>query len=554
MCPIFRAACLWSALGTLVAGAAQPMQADALTPYLVPRPVRMEVKPGTFTLKRDTIIIAGAEAQVEAEKLAEDLRIATRLPLSVTTERSASEGIILTLDDRLESALGSEGYALSVSPERVRIRAAAPNGLQNGSVTFRQLLPPAVFVREPAGGSTDAGAWTAPCVEIEDKPRFVWRGFLIDVARHYMPLDFLKKAVDLVALHKLNTLQLHLTDDQGWRVEIKRYPRLTEVGSVRKESPARGDRNRGDGTVYGPFFYTQAELRDLVSYAQARHVTVIPEIEMPGHFLGALAAYPQYSCRGGPFEVRTRWGVEPDILCAGNDAAFEFARAILEEVIEIFPSQFVHIGGDEAPRDRWKECPKCQARIRAEGLKNEAELQTYFNRRIEQFLTSKGRRLIGWDEILEGGLTPGAAVMSWRGVEGGIAAANAGHDVVMSPTSHCYLDYAQSRNPGEPESIGGFIPLQKVYEFEPIPPGLEPSKRHHVLGGQGNVWTEYIDTPAKLEYFAFPRAAALAEVLWSPAEGKDFQGFLRRLEFHTRRLDALKVNYRKLDPGEPARN
>jgi hexosaminidase len=273
---------------------------------------------------------------------------------------------------------------------------------------------------------------------------------------------------------------------------------------------------------------------------------------MPGHFLGALAAYPQFSCRGGPFEVRTRWGVEEDILCAGNDQAIAFACDILSEITEVFPSPFIHIGGDEAPRDRWKACPKCQARMKAEGLKNEAQLQTYFNAQIEKFLVSKGRRLIGWDEILEGGLTPGAAVMSWRGVEGGIAAANAGHDVVMSPTSHCYFDYAQSRQPGEPESIGGFIPLRTVYEFEPIPPGLEPAQRRHILGAQGNVWTEFIHEPADVEYFAFPRAAALAEVLWSPADKKDYLDFFRRLQFHVKRLDAVGVNYRKLvaEPGE----
>lgn len=544
----FRTLAMTSALGTFLVTANYPTAVEAQTPQLLPRPVHMELKPGTFTLGPETVVIAGRGARAEAEKLAEALRIPTGLRLAVTSERSENPSIILAIDDRLRESLGAEGYALSVAPQRVRIRAATASGLQHGSVTFRQLLPPAIFAREAVGSAAKLDAWSAPCVEIEDKPQFVWRGLLIDVARHYMPLDFLKKAVDLVALHKMNSLQLHLTDDQGWRVEIRKYPRLTQVGSVRKESPAKGNRNQADGTPYGPFFYTQAELRELVSYAQARHVTIVPEIEMPGHFLGALAAYPEFSCRGGPFEVRTRWGVEPDILCAGNDAAIELARDVLAEVIEIFPSPFIHIGGDEAPRDRWKECPNCQARIRSEGLKNEAELQTYFNHRIEAFLTSKGRRLIGWDEILEGGLTPGAAVMSWRGVQGGIAAANAGHDVVMSPTSHCYLDYAQSRNPGEPESIGGFIPLRTVYEFEPVPPGLEAPKRHHVLGGQGNVWTEFIHTPAGVEYFAFPRAAALAEVLWSPAEGRNYQDFIRRLTVHTKRLDALKVNYRKLDP------
>ncbi len=362
-----------------------------------------------------------------------------------------------------------------------------------------------------------------------------------------MPPEFVKKLVDLMALHKLNTLQLHLTDDQGWRIEIKKHPRLTQIGSIRKESPQKGDRDHGNGTPYGPFFYTQEQVRDFVAYAQARHVTLVPEIEMPGHFLAALTVYPALSCTGGPFELRTRWGVEPDVLCPGNDQSVAFVEDVLGELIELFPGRFVHIGGDEAPRDRWKTCPKCQARINAEGLKNEAQLQTWFNSRVEDFLVRHGRRLIGWDEILEGGLTSGAAVMSWRGIEGGIAAAEAGHDVVMSPTSHCYFDYAQAQGPGEPESIGGFIPLQKVYAFEPIPPTLPDAKGRHIIGGQGNIWTEYIWTPQDVEYFAFPRATALAEAVWSPASGRQFEDFLRRLGDHLKRLDELGVNYRRPD-------
>jgi hexosaminidase len=319
---------------------------------------------------------------------------------------------------------------------------------------------------------------------------------LLDPARHFLTPESVKKLVDAMALHKLNTLQLHLTDDQGWRVEIKKYPRLTQIGSVRQESPRKGDRKQGDGTSYGPFFYTQEQIRDLVAYAQARHVTLMPEIEMPGHFLAALAAYPEYSCRGGPFAVRTRWGIEPDILCPGNDAAVAFATDILSEVVKLFPSRFIHIGGDESPRDRWKTCAKCQARMKKEGLTKEAQLQTWLNHRVEKFLVSRGRRMVGWDEILEGGLTPGAVVMSWRGIKGGIAAAESGHDVVMSPTSHCYFDYAQSRAAGEPECIGGFLPLEKVYEFEPVPPTLvDEDKRRHILGAQGNLWGEYFWTP-----------------------------------------------------------
>ena len=436
---------------------------------VVPKPVQLIPAPGVFELTEQTVLTAGPGAEREAQQLAAWLRVATGYELSLVSA-AETNGIVLELDRSLEAQLGTEGYRLSVTPTRIAIRSATEAGLFYGGITLRQLLPVEAF-GVPSAGQTPP-RWTVPCVEIEDAPRFVWRGLLLDVARHYMPVEFIKKFIDLAALHKLNMLQLHLTDDQGWRIEINRYPRLTEIGSVRAESPTRGDRTRGDGTPYGPFFYTQQQIRELVDYAQTRHVTLVPEIEMPGHLLAALAAYPQFSCTGGPFQVRTQWGIEPDVLCAGNDEAIEFALNVLAEVTDLFPSRFIHIGGDEAPRDRWKACPKCQARMRTEGFTTEAQLQTYLNHRVEQFLTSRDRRLIGWDEILEGGLTPGAVVMSWRGTEGGIAAANAGHDVVMSPTSHCYFDYAQGRGPHEPEAIGGFLPLETVYAFEPLPAAL----------------------------------------------------------------------------------
>jgi len=518
--------------------------AAATPPALVPAPVKMTVAEGTFRLGQETSICAGPDAEAEARKLAAALRTPAGLPLPVKAGEPKPGAIVLQLDRSLESQLGAEGYRLSVTPARVTVRAATETGLFYGGVSFRQLLPPQVFAMKRPTRAPDGG-WAAPCVEIEDRPRFTWRGLLLDPARHFMPPEFIKKLVDVMALHKLNTLQLHLTDDQGWRIEIKKHPLLTQLGSVRKESPMHGDRKRGDGKRYGPFFYTQQQIRDLVAYAQARHVTLVPEIEMPGHFLAAMVAYPALSCRGGPFEVRTRWGIEPDILCPGNDEAVAFVKDVLGEVCELFPSRFIHIGGDEAPRDRWKTCPKCQARIRTEKLQGEAQLQTWFNHRVEEFLAGKGRRLLGWDEILEGGLTPGATVMSWRGIKGGIAAASAGHDVVMAPTTHCYLDYAQAKSPGEPECIGGFLPLSRVYEFEPVPAELPESRRHHILGAQGTLWTEYMWTPRDVEYFAFPRAAALAEVVWTPAERKDFASFERRLQGHLQRLDQLGVNYRK---------
>lgn len=516
----------------------------AAPPALIPSPTKMAVAEGTFRLTRATSICAGAGAEGEAHKLAAALRTPTGLPLPLKAGEPKANDIVLRLDHALETQLGSEGYRLSVTPARVAISAATEAGLFYGGVTFRQLLPPQASATKRVARAPDSG-WVAPCVEIEDRPRFAWRGLLLDPARHFMPPEFVKKLVDAMALHKLNTLQLHLTDDQGWRIEIKKHPLLTKLGSVRKESPIHGDRKRGDGKRYGPFFYTQRQIRDLVAYAQARHVTLVPEIEMPGHFLAAMVAYPALSCRGGPFEVRTRWGIEPDILCPGNDAALAFVKDVLAEVCGLFPSRFIHIGGDESPRDRWKTCPKCQARLRAENLTSEAQLQTWFNHRVEEFLAGKGRRLLGWDEILEGGLTPGAAVMSWRGIKGGIAAASAGHDVIMAPTTHCYLDYAQSKAPGEPECIGGFLPLSRVYEFEPVPAELPASQRHHILGAQGTLWTEYMWTPRDVEYFAFPRAAALAEVVWTPAERKDFASFERRLQNHLFRLDQIGVNYRK---------
>ncbi|MCC6124812.1 MAG: family 20 glycosylhydrolase [Pirellulales bacterium] len=526
--------------------------ADANGVSLVPAPAALKFREGSFELNAKTFIAASPGTEAEAERLAAALRVSTGLPLPVKQEKAAADCIALELDKPLEATLGLEGYRLSVAPSGVAIQAAGEAGLFYGGITFRQLLPPEAFGKSAAKDV----AWKAPCVEIADAPRFVWRGLLIDMARHYQPLEFIKKLVDAMAMQKMNVLQIHLTDDQGWRIEIKKYPRLTEVGSIRKESPLREDRNRGDGKQYGPFFYTQEQLRDLVAYAQARHVTILPEIEMPGHAVGALASYPEYSCTGGPFETKTRWAIHEDIFCVGNEKTVEFLKDVLSEAIEIFPSEFIHIGGDEAPRVRWRNCPKCQALIKEKGLKNEAQLQTYLNRRIEEFLISKGRRLLGWDEILEGGLTPGATVMSWRGMNGGIAAANAGHDVVMSPTKPCYLDFSQSRAPGEPHAIGGYNPLDSVYAFEPVPPNLPEAKRKHILGTQGNLWGEFLVTPGDVEYFGFPRAAALAEVAWSPAKDRNFANFHGRLERHLKRLDQIPIGYRKLDPlpqgnGEP---
>jgi hexosaminidase len=383
------------------------------------------------------------------------------------------------------------------------------------------------------------------CGVINDSPRYAWRGMHLDVCRHFFGVDDVKKYIDLLALNKLNTFHWHLTDDQGWRIEIKKYPLLTQVGSMRKETliGKPDDSAKYDGKPYGGF-YTQEEIKDIVAYAAERHVTIVPEIEMPGHALAALASYPQFSCRQQPLEVGTAWGVYDDVFCAGNDSTLQFLENILSEVCEMFPGKYIHVGGDECPKTRWKTCPKCQARIKNETLKDEHELQSYFIRRIETFLNSKGKQIIGWDEILEGGLAPNAAVMSWRGTKGGIEAAKQKHYVVMSPGSPCYFDHYQSKDKSkEPLAIGGYNPLDSVYYYEPTPKELSADERQYILGAQGNVWTEYITDFSHVEYMAVPRMMALSETLWS--QKKNYKDFLYRLKKQTKLLDKMKVNYAK---------
>jgi hexosaminidase len=422
---------------------------------------------------------------------------------------------------------------LIVSDNVITIKAPNPNGIFYGVESLYQLLPP-----EALGKSLTEGVnWSVPCVLIEDKPRFPWRGMHLDVGRHFFSIDFIKKYIDLLASYKMNIFHWHLTEDQGWRIEIKKYPKLTNIGSQRKETT-------GDSTPYGGY-YTQQQIREVVKYAKEKFVTIVPEIEMPGHSLAALTAYPELSCTGGPFEVGTTWGVFEDVYCAGNNKTFEFLKDVLAEVIGLFPGKYIHIGGDECPKTRWKNCPKCQRRIKVNKLKNEEELQSYFIRKIDKFLTSKGKKLIGWDEILEGGLSPGATVMSWRGTEGGIAAANAGHDVVMNPTSHCYFDYYQGSPEREPKAIGGFLPLDTVYAFEPVPPNLTAKRIKYILGAQGNVWTEYIADENQAEYMVLPRMLAMSEVTWSDKDSRNFEDFTNRLRSHYARFDIRGYNYRK---------
>jgi hexosaminidase len=477
------------------------------------------------------------------------LRAASGLSLLVSSEpgdKTAPDAIALRLRAGGVAA-GSESYQLTVTPRGAVLSAPTPVGLFRGLQTLRQLLP-AEFERSVLPPPGPSVRWAIPAVEIEDAPRFPYRGILLDVARWFYPPEFIKKVIDLIALYKLNTLHLHLTDDQGWRLEIRKYPLLTQIGAWRRETIVgqHFDPYVGDARPHGGF-YTQEEIRDLVAYASARHITIIPEIEMPGHARAALAAYPELSCTGGPFEVSTRWGVHQDIYCPG-ERTFGFLEDVLLEVMQLFPSRYIHIGGDEVPKDQWKASPIAQQVIRREGLANEEALQSYFIRRIEAFLLVHGRRLIGWDEILEGGLAPEATVMSWRGMAGGIDAARQGHDVIMTPTDYAYFDYYQGDPHGEPLAIGGFVPLDTVYAFEPVPPALTPDQAKHVLGGQGSLWTEYIPTPAQAEYMLLPRLLALSEVLWSPREARSWGDFVARLAAHFTRLDALGVGYRVPEP------
>jgi hexosaminidase len=514
---------------------------------VIPQPTRLTVDTGEFVVAANTVIWTDDASAPLGRHLAAYLAPATGFTLEVRSGGDApARSIELRRAASLAPGLGREGYRLSVRPDRVVAQAAEPVGLFYAIQTIRQLLPPEIFRSSQVPGRS----WSLPAVEIEDVPRFSWRGAHLDVGRHFMPKEFVKKYIDLLALHKMNSFHWHLTEDQGWRIEIKKYPRLTEVGAWRKETVVGrmnrdSTKNRYDGKRHGGF-YTQDDVREVVAYAAERFVNVVPEIEMPGHAQAVIAAYPWLGNNPNrQLDVWNRWGVSENILNA-EPRTIAFMQDVLAEVLELFPSRFIHVGGDEAVKTQWRSSPRAQARIRELGLKNEAELQSWFIHQMDTYLTSRGRRLVGWDEILEGGLAPGATVMSWRGVQGGIAAARAGHDVIMAPTTYTYLDYYQAATrDSEPLAIGGLLPLDSVYGFEPIPADLEPQYAKHVLGAQGQLWTEYMPTSQQVEYMAFPRMTALAEVAWTPKEGKDFADFRRRLEVHLRRLDGIGVNYRK---------
>ena len=463
--------------------------------------------------------------QRNAEFLSEYIQQATNYApktKAIAAGEQVKNAIVLGLDPGIAN---KEGYVLTTTPEGININGQTENGVFYGIQTLRKSIP------AEAKGATIL----IPAGEIKDEPRFSYRGMHLDVGRHFFPKEFMKKYIDLLALHNMNTFHWHLTDDQGWRIEIKKYPKLTEIGSQRSRTVIGRNTQEYDNTPYGGFF-TQEEAKEIVKYAQERYITVIPEVDLPGHMLAALAAYPEMGCTGGPYEVCPRWGIFEDVLCIGNDQTMQFLEDVMNEIIEIFPSKYVHIGGDEAPRTRWEKCPKCQARIKTEGLKAdknhtaEDRLQSYCMTRIEEFLNSKGRQIIGWDEILEGDVAPNATVMSWRGMEGGIKAAQLGHDVIMTPTSFCYFDYYQTADTkDEPLGIGGYVPIEKVYSLKPVPAVLTEEQSKHILGAQANLWTEYIHSSEHVEYMVLPRMAALAEVQWTQPEKKDFKDFTKRL-------------------------
>ena len=519
---------------------AQPSSSIAV----IPQPGKVTERSGRFALTGRTAIWTDAAAAAIGRQFAAYVEPATGFTLRVHSGGSAPASGIQFRIDRSLARLGPEGYVLDVRPARIVARASAAAGLFYAVQTLRQLLPPQIFRDAPAGQT----AWTIPSVSIEDQPRFGWRGAHLDTGRHFMPKEFVKKYIDLIALHKLNTFHWHLTEDQGWRLEIKQYPKLTEVGAWRKETIVGRNRRDAqaqyDGKRHGGL-YTQEDAREIVAYAKARFVTVVPEIEMPGHAMAAIASYPELGL-GDPVEVATRWGVFSDILNA-EPATVTFMQNVLTEVMAIFPGRYIHVGGDEADKTKWKANERIQARIKELGVGDEHGLQSWFIRQMDAFLTRHGRRLVGWDEILEGGLAENAVVMSWRGTKGGIDAARAGHDVVMAPTSNTYLDYAQSKDLSrEPIGQSAVLPIETVYAYEPLPDELEPQFTKHVLGAQAQLWTEYMATPKDVEYMAYPRLSALAEVVWTPRERKDYAAFTARLAAHAERLRALDVNFRPL--------
>ena len=511
---------------------------------LIPQPQKMILGESSFKFKKSTsLMVESVDQKVIADGFSELFGKASGWNLDIVVGGDEGSNQVYF---RTDPVMGPEAYSLEVSKKRIEIKASKPAGFYYAIQTMRQLLP----VEIEGTLNHEEIEWLVPAVSISDSPAFAWRGYMLDVSRHFFPKEDVMRMIDNLAIHKINTLHLHLVDDQGWRIEIKKYPKLTEIGAWRvdredKHWNSRPKQEPGEKATYGGF-YTQEDIKEMVAYAQSRFITIVPEIELPAHVTSALAAYPQYSCTGGPFTVLPG-GVWPitDIYCAGKDSTFMFLEDVLAEVIDLFPSKYIHIGGDEATKTEWEKCPDCRKRVKTEGLKDMHELQSYFIKRMEKFLHSKEKVLLGWDEILEGGLPAEATVMSWRGFQGGIDAANQGHDVVMTPNSHCYIDYYQGPMDQEPLAIGGYLPLSKVYSFNPVPEELSADAAKHILGGQANLWTEYVADLKHAEYMTFPRIAALAEAVWSPKEVRNWEDFSRRIQLFMKRYDEMGINYSK---------
>jgi hexosaminidase len=531
------------ALGCEFAGSSDPPAPEPIAPKrynLIPVPQKLVERDGAFELGPDArIATSGSDPDLArvALQLAESLRAATGYAISVDdVAATVPAAIELAIDG---SVAADEGYSLDVDAARIRVAAKTGRGLFYGIATLHQLFPGAIEAAGPHGET----AWSVPAMHVDDAPRFPYRGMHLDVSRHFFPVEFVKRYVDLAARYKMNTLHWHLTDDQGWRIEIKKYPKLTEIGSVRRETVVGipGPSPIFDGTPYSGF-YTQDQIREVVAYAGERFVQVLPEIEMPGHCLAALASYPELACTPGPFETATSWGVFDDVFCP-SEATFGFLDDVLAEVTALFPNSLVHVGGDEVPLARWDESPVAQGVVKSAGLAGTADLETWFIGRIAASLGAMGRQIVGWDEIAGGSKIPNATVMSWRGADKGREAAEQGYPVIMTPIESCYFDKAQVSGGGEPLSAGGLLTLEQVYAFDPMPDGLSPDKAPLILGAQGNLWTEYIPTASQAEYMAFPRALALAEAVWSPAAARSYPDFLARLTGNAPHLDALGVNY-----------
>lgn len=509
---------------------------------VVPYPNDVQMKCGTFEA-------AGApfhyQADLDDRSEAVIKGFASQLSLATGKESAVQEGksckgFVFILDEDMQP----EAYAINVCPRRVKVTASGLNGFNYAIQTLKQMLPAEIF------GKTEAADkdWCLPCVKINDAPRFAYRGMHMDVSRHFFDMDAVKRYLDIMEVHKLNTLHWHLTDDQGWRIEIKKYPKLTEVGAWRDSTMIGKNWNEFDHTRYGGF-YTQEEIKDVVAYAADLGITVIPEIDLPGHMVAALTSYPELGCTGGPYTVRPVWGIADEVLCPGKETTFKFIEDVLDEVMELFPSEYIHIGGDECPKKSWKACPACQKRIKDLGLKSDGKhsaeeyLQSYVTARVQKYLNDHGRKIIGWDEILEGKLAEGATVMSWRGAKGGIEAAKQGFDVIMTPNTYMYFDYYQSDSTAlEPLAIGGNLPVEKVYECEPYT-DIPAEAQHHVLGVQANLWTEYIPTNEQLEYMLLPRMSALSEVQWCQPENKNLDRFKASLNHTFKIYDAMGLTY-----------